>query len=159
MCQLIVSAQEGAWRDRQSSKQNVQRPECNVCDAVHVIANQEWHGKKSDLAGRLIESTGHSRRIVESPEDTPQLLQKADGRSYAQEAQSENIQDGLSQRRRGSGNESWSKMLARIGNWSIRHRQYLKRQIVDIKRQEAEWMEDPKQSLPRSSPTVRAGAS
>ena len=30
-------------------------------------------------------------------------------------------------------NESWSKVLARIGNWSIRHGQYLKRQIVDIK--------------------------
>ena len=30
-------------------------------------------------------------------------------------------------------NESWSKVPARIGNWSIRHRQYLKRQIVDMK--------------------------
>ena len=102
MCQLIVSAQDGAWRDRQSSKQNVQRPECNVCDAVHVIANQEWPGKNSDLAGRLIESTGHSRRIVEGPEDTPQPLQKTDRRSDAQEEQSENITDGLNQRRRGS---------------------------------------------------------
>ena len=89
VCQLVVSAQDGAWRDRQSTKQNVQRPECNACDAVHVIANQGWHGKNSDLAGRLIESTGHSRRIVEGPEGTPQLLQKADGRSDAQEGQSE----------------------------------------------------------------------
>ena len=72
-CQLIVSAQDGAWRDRQSSKQNVQRPECNACDAVHVIANQEWLGKNGDLSGRLIESTEHSSRIVEGPEDTPQL--------------------------------------------------------------------------------------
>ena len=30
-------------------------------------------------------------------------------------------------------NESWSKVLARIVNWSIRHEQYLKRQNVDIK--------------------------
>ena len=30
-------------------------------------------------------------------------------------------------------NESWSKVIARIGNWNIRHEQYLKRQIVDIK--------------------------
>ena len=52
--------------------------------------------KNSDLAGRLIESIGHSRRIVESQEDTPQLLQKADGRSDAQEGQSENRTDGLS---------------------------------------------------------------
>ena len=63
----------------------MQRPEFNACDAVHVIANQGWYGKNSDLAGRLIESTGHSRRIVESQEDTPQLLQKADGRNDAQE--------------------------------------------------------------------------
>ena len=69
---------------------------------MHVIANQGWHGKNSDLADRLTESTGHSRRIVEGHEDTPQLLQKADGRSDAQEGQSENITDGLSQRRRGS---------------------------------------------------------
>ena len=80
----------------------MQRPECNTCDAVHVIANQEWPGKNSDLAGRVIESTGHSRRIVEGPEDTPQFFQKADGRSDAKEGQSENITDGLSQRRRGS---------------------------------------------------------
>ena len=73
VCQLIVSAQEGAWRDRQSSKQNVRRPECNACDAVHVIGSQGWHGKNSDLADRLTESTGHSRRIVEGQEDTPQL--------------------------------------------------------------------------------------
>ena len=84
MCQLIVSAQEGAWRDRQSNKQNVQSPEYNACDAVHVIARQGWPGKNSDFAGRLIESIGQSRRIVEGPEDTPQLLQKADGRSDAQ---------------------------------------------------------------------------
>ena len=50
----------------------------------------------------LTESIGHSRRIVEGQEDTPQLLQKADGRSDAQEGQSENIKDGLSQRRCGS---------------------------------------------------------
>ena len=75
---------------------------CKDSNAVHVIANQGWHGKNSDLAGRLIEGTGHSRRIVEGPEDTPQLLQKGDGRRYAQEGQSENITDGLSQRRRGS---------------------------------------------------------
>ena len=56
----------------------------------------------SDLAGGLIESTGHSRRIVEGQKDTPQLLQKADGRSDAQEEQSDNITDCLSQRRRGS---------------------------------------------------------
>ena len=73
----------------------MQRPEYN---AVHVIANQGWLGKNSDFAGRLIESTGHSRRIVEGPEDTPQLLQNADGRSDAQEGQSENITDGLSHR-------------------------------------------------------------
>ena len=75
---------------------------CKDPNAVHVIASQAWHGKNSDLAGRSTESTGHSRRIVEGPEDTPQLLQKADGRSDAQEVQSENITDGLSQRRRGS---------------------------------------------------------
>ena len=80
----------------------MQRPECNACDAVHVIASQGWLGKNSDLAGGLIESTGHSRRIVEGQKDTPQLLQKADGRSDAQEEQWENITDGLSQRRRGS---------------------------------------------------------
>ena len=34
--------------------------------------------------------------------EAPQLLQKADGRSDAQEGQSENITDGSSQRRRGS---------------------------------------------------------
>ena len=39
---------------------------------------------------------------MKGPEDTPQLVQKADGRSDAQEGQSENITDGLSQRRRGS---------------------------------------------------------
>ena len=75
------------------------RPECNASDAVHVIANQGWHGKNSDLAGRLIERTGHSRRIVEGQGDAPQLSQKADGRSDVQEGQSENITDGLSQRR------------------------------------------------------------
>ena len=80
----------------------MQRSECNACDPVHVIANQGWHDKNSDLAGRLIGTTGHSRRIVDGPEDTPQLLQKADGRCDAQEGQSENITDGLSQRRRGS---------------------------------------------------------
>ena len=80
----------------------MQRPECNACDAVHVIANQGWPGKNSDFAGRLIERTGHCRRIVEGPEDTPHILQKADGRSDAQEGQSENTTDGLSQRRRGS---------------------------------------------------------
>ena len=53
---------------------------CKDPNAVHVIANQGWHGKNSDLAGRLIEGSGLSRRIVEGPEDTPQLLQKADGR-------------------------------------------------------------------------------
>ena len=91
-----------ARRDRQSSKQDVQRPESSACNAVHVIANQEWPGKNSDLAGRLIESTGHSGRVVEGLGDTPQLLQQADGRSDAQEGQSGNITDGLSQRRRGS---------------------------------------------------------
>ena len=80
----------------------MQRPECNACAAVHAIANQGWPGKNSNLGGRLIESTGHSRRIVEGPEDTPQLSQKADGRSDAQEGQSENITDGLSQPRCGS---------------------------------------------------------
>ena len=80
--------------DRQSSKQK-------DSSAVHVIANQGWSGKNSDLAGRLIECTGHSRRIVDGPEDTPQLLQKADGRSDAQVGQSENITDVWSQRRRG----------------------------------------------------------
>ena len=39
---------------------------------------------------------------MEGRKGTPQLLQKADGRSDAQEEQSENITDGLSQRRRGS---------------------------------------------------------
>ena len=78
------------------------RPECNARDAVHVIAKQGWHGKNSDLAGRLLESTGHSRRTVEGQEDTPQLLHKADGRSDAQDGQSENTTYGLSQRRRGS---------------------------------------------------------
>ena len=62
----------------------MQSPEYNACDAVHVIARQGWPGKNSDFAGRLIQSTGQSRRIVEGPEDTPQLLQKADGRSDAQ---------------------------------------------------------------------------
>ena len=37
---------------------------------------------------------------MEGHADTPQLLHKADGRSDAQEGQSENITDGLSQRRR-----------------------------------------------------------
>ena len=39
---------------------------------------------------------------MEGPEDTPQLSQKADGHSDAQEGQSENTTDGLSQRKRGS---------------------------------------------------------
>ena len=52
---------------------------CKDPNVVHVIANQGWPGKNSDLAGRLIEGTGHSRRIVEGPEETPQLFQKADG--------------------------------------------------------------------------------
>ena len=43
---------------------------------------------------------GQSQKL--GREDTPQLLQKADRRSDAQEEQSENITDGLSQRRRGS---------------------------------------------------------
>ena len=64
----------------------MQRPECNACNAA---CDQGWHGKNSDLAGGLIESTGHSRRIVEGQKDTPQLLQKADGRSDAQGEQSE----------------------------------------------------------------------
>ena len=38
---------------------------------------------------RLTESIGHSRRMVEGPEEKPQLLQKADGRSDAHEGQSE----------------------------------------------------------------------
>ena len=42
----------------QYDAQKVQRPECSACDAMHVIANQGWHGKNSDLADRLIESTG-----------------------------------------------------------------------------------------------------
>ena len=70
----------------------MQRPECNACNAAHAT-NQGWHGKNSDLAGRLMESIGHSCRIVEGQKDTPQLLQKADGCSDAQEEQSENITD------------------------------------------------------------------
>ena len=88
----------------------MQRPECNACDAVHVVANEGWHGKNSDLADRLTESTGNGRRIVEGHEDTPQLLQKANGRSDAQEGQSENITDGLSQRRCGSREASLDGM-------------------------------------------------
>ena len=44
--------------------------------------------------------TGQSHKF--GRKDTPQLLQKADGQSDAQEEQSENIADGLSHRRRGS---------------------------------------------------------
>ena len=97
---VSVDCQRTRWCMERPSV--VQRPECNACDAVRVTANRRWHGKNSDLAGRLTESTGHSGRIVEGPEDTPLLLQKADGRSDAQEGQSENRTDGLSQRRRGS---------------------------------------------------------
>ena len=58
-------------------------------------------GMARTVEDRLTESIGRSRRIVEGPEDIPQLLQKADGRSDAHEEQSENSTDGLSQRRRG----------------------------------------------------------
>ena len=74
-------------------------PNAMHAEQVYVIANQGMAlARTVDLADRLIESTGHSRRTRgKAHEDTPQLLQKGDGRSDAQEGQTENKTDGKSQ--------------------------------------------------------------
>ena len=56
-------------------------------------------------------------------------------------------------------NESWSKVLARIGNWSIRHGQYLKRQIVGTKGKKPSGWKIRKQACHDHHQPFRAGAS
>ena len=68
-CQLI------RWCIEISSVEQTERAKTRVhANAVHVIANQGWHGKNRDLAGRLIQSSGHWFRALGISEESRKAL-------------------------------------------------------------------------------------